>query len=220
MVFNKKLTSILGLSFAVLALGVHGSTLREHMHHHLYLGALGGYGSTTWEGLVPRQQNQNLALNMSTPVSVTEGGGVWGLLAGYEFGPSFALEASYMHYPRATVAFDAMSLFAFNNDNRSAFSTDTETLNLMAKAMIAIPKTKLRFYSSAGIADTHRDDILMNEWRVSPTFGAGFNYPLKEHLMSELGAHYTAGFGESQLSPADTYIPFLYSLTLSLVYFF
>src|SRR5262245_58450979 len=74
--------------------------------HPFYVGVLGGYGSTTWDGLVPTEENQNIALSLSTPLMVREGGGVWGLFAGYEFIPFFAIETSYMHYPAATITFD------------------------------------------------------------------------------------------------------------------
>lgn len=220
MVLNKKSAIILSLSLVFFSFCSQGTTLKEQIHHRLYVGGLGGYGATTWEGLVPKNQNQNLALNMSTPIKVREGGAVWGLLVGFELMPSFALEFNYMKYKKATVMFDEMSLFTFNNENRSEFSTDTATLSLMAKAMFYIPRTKLRFYSSAGIADIHRKDLLMDVWHVGPTFGVGFNYPLGEHLMGELGGNYAAGFGESQLSPSDTYIPFLYSFTFRLAYMF
>ena len=189
-------------------------------NHPLYLGAMGGYGSTTWRGLVPTKENQNPAISLSTPVNVTEGGALWGVIAGYEFIPYFALEASYMHYPNAKVAFDSTSLFSFTTDGLTAFDTHTESLSLMGKIMLLIPNTKFRVYSSAGAAGVHRNDILINDWRLSPTFGVGVNVHFTEHFMSEIGGNYTAGFGESNLNPTESYFPFLYSLTLRLAYCF
>ncbi|OCH97411.1 outer membrane beta-barrel protein [Legionella jamestowniensis] len=186
---------------------------------HLYIGAMGGYGSTTWEGLVPTRENQNMALSMSTPVKVREGGGVWGAFTGYEFARYFALELSYLDYPDAEVSFDPMSLFSFLNGNRVSFKTKTETVDLKAKIMLQIPKTSIRAYSSVGIAGIHRNDILVNQWRATPAFGAGFNYQLTNHWMLELGGNYTAGYGEAQLTPSDSYFPFLYSVVLRLAYF-
>ncbi|WP_347252122.1 outer membrane beta-barrel protein [Legionella sp.] len=186
----------------------------------IYLGVLGGYGSTTWEGLVPTKENQNSALNLSTPIRVREGGGVWGVLAGYEFISAFALEASYMHFPKADVFFDPDSLFSFNNNDLVTLSTNTDSLNLMAKIMLPISTTSFRIYSSVGIASVHRTDILTSDWRLSPTFGAGINYRVSNHVMAEIAGNYTAGYGESQLSPTDTYFPFLYSVTARLSYRF
>src|SRR5579871_4456332 len=62
----------------------------------IYLGITGGYGWTTWGGLVPPKNKQNFATNMSTPTYINEGGTLWGVFAGYEFLPYFALEGAYV----------------------------------------------------------------------------------------------------------------------------
>lgn len=185
-----------------------------------YIGVAGGYGSTTWQGLVPSASNQNLALSISTPTWVDEGGFTWGMLAGYEFSPYFAIEASYAHYPDATIVFDSTSLFAFENDGKTELVTHTDTVSLMAKLMLIIPHTQIRAYSSAGAARVLRTDDVNRNWRISPTFGVGLNYEITAHLMGELGANYTAGYGESELNPANDYVPFLYSVQLKLAYRF
>ena len=188
--------------------------------HAPYVGFIGGYGSTTWEGLVPSSGNKNIAMSMSTPVEVKEGGGVWGILAGYEFSPYFAVEANYVRYPDAQVSFDELSLFAFNHDNVTEFTTHTESLSLVGKIMLTVPNTKIRVFSSAGLAKLYREDMILDGRRITPNFGVGFIYSLTEHLMGSIVGDYTAGFGESQLNPADTYYPFLYSLTARLAYRF
>ncbi|CDZ77171.1 OmpA-like transmembrane domain protein [Legionella massiliensis] len=185
-----------------------------------YFGFLGGYGSTTWKGLVPAKENQNVALSLSTPLRAKEGGGVWGVLAGYEFIPALALEASYMRFSKAKVFFDQDSLFSFDHDDNVKLVTKTETLNLMGKILLPILQTPFRVFLSAGVAGIHRDDLLVKDWRVSPTFGGGLNYRLGQHAMVEIGGNYTAGYGESQLSPSDTYFPFLYSVSARLSYHF
>jgi len=196
------------------------TTLDSRFQHPLYIGALGGYGSTTWEGLVPSTANFNLAITMSAPIEVEEGGGVWGFFAGYEFNPNFQLEATYMHYPTAHILFDSSSIFSFmNNDNVDLF-THTESVSLMGKIMLFLPNTYFRVYSSVGIASVHREDIITDRWKYSPTFGLGLNYHFTEHFVGELGANYTAGFGESNLNPTASYFPFLYSTTLHLAYCF
>lgn len=188
--------------------------------HKAYFGALGGYGSTTWKGLVPSKENQNLAMSMSTPLTAEEGGTTWGAFIGYEFTPFFALEANYVDYPDARIGFDEFSLFAFENPGIYGFRTHTEAFSLMAKIMLVIPNTYFRVYSSAGVANLHRDDFILDDWRLTPTFGVGINYHFSEHFMGEFGGNYTAGFGESQLRPADTYYPFITSATVRLAYFF
>jgi hypothetical protein len=192
----------------------------EPFKYRMYLGGIGGSGSTTWGGLVPTRENQNVAMSLSTPTKVTEGGGVWGFFGGYEFTPFFAVEANYMKYPDATVFFDSMSLFSFINDNLTEFTTKTETVALMGKIMLVIPKANIRAFSSVGAAEVHRQDDLYNHWRLSPAFGVGLNYNFTPHFMGEIGGNYTAGYGEAQLNPTDVYFPFLYSVTLRFAYRF
>ncbi len=200
------------VSTAVCAQGTGG--------HPFYIGLTGGYGSTTWEGLVPSKANQGAALNISAPIFVKEGGGLWGAVIGYELTNFFALEANYRHYQKATITFDPDSLFAFDNDDETVFNTRTETTALMAKIMMGFPRTDLKAYSSFGVAGVHRVDTLKKQWKTTPTFGVGFNWSFSEHIMGELGANYTAGYGESELNPSEDYIPFLYSLFINLSYRF
>lgn len=188
--------------------------------HPFYIGFMGGYGSTTWNGLVPTKSNQNAAVTISTPVTVSEGGATWGALFGYQFTPHFALEGTYTQYPRASISFDEFSLFTFDHEGLKQFFTDTETVNLMAKFMLIVPETNLRVFSSLGAAGIHRNDIVVNGWMLSPTFGFGVNVLFDDRLMGELTGNYTTGYGESRLSPADSFYPFLFSLTLRIAYLF
>lgn len=190
---------------------MHSTAATHPFQHPFYFGGTAGAGSTTWEGLVPTEQNQNGALVMSTPIEVEEGGGVFGSFIGYEVNPYFAVEAAYTHYPSANVRFDQLSLFSFNNNFEEEYTTRTETVSVMGKIMLVIPNTNIRAYSSAGVADLHRKDMLLDDWRLSPTFSLGLNYNFTPRIMGEIGANYTAGFGESALEPCDTYFPFLYS---------
>lgn len=175
-----------------------------------YAGLTFGYGATTWGYLIP--PDENAAMNLSTPNKVSENGTLWGFFLGYEFNPNFALEASYMHYPEAKVYFDPSSLFTFDNDGLSGFTSHTQSIAIVGKFMIPIPRnTNFRAYSSAGAAGVHRDDIVNNSWTVSPNFGVGFTYLITARVMAELGIVYTAGDAISELNPADSFIPFLYS---------
>lgn len=214
--FNKKVAPFFVFFTSALILPcIYAS---NDVHRPFYFGGSFGHGATTWQGLVPNEQNQNMALGMSTPIKVSEGGLVGGAFLGYEFTPTFAIEASYMRYPQATVYFDPNSLFSFNNDDQTEFNTNTEVLSLMGKIMIPVSNTKWRLYSSIGIADVHRKDIMMDGSRLSPSFGVGLNLNISEHLMTELAANYTAGYGESQLEPSATYVPFLYSIFFRFAY--
>lgn len=188
--------------------------------HPLYFGAIAGYGSTTWQGLVPTKENQNAALMLSTPIDIEEGGSTWGLLAGYEFTRFFAIEINYVHFENANVHFDPMSLFSFYHNGLETLSTQTETVSLMGKLMVPIPHSKMKIYSGAGVAGVHRKDIVINDWSPGPNFGVGLNYDFTEHIMGEISGNFTAGHGESQLSPVDSYYPFLFSVAAHLIYRF
>ena len=109
-------------------------------------------------------------------------------------------------------------MFAFDNENLVNLETETSVVALMGKVMFIVPKSTARVFSSFGVARVQRDDQLNNTWRISPTFGLGANYNLDPHLMTEIGAVYTAGYGESELNPAKDFIPFLYGVFLKVAY--
>ena len=191
-----------------------------HYLEGFYAGVHGGLGSTTWEGLIPPMEKQNSAILISTPVRVREGGTVYGFFGGYDFTPHFGLELMYSQYPDARVDFSKFSLFAFKHNKRTYFNTSTKVFGLLAKLMIDIPETPFRLYSGAGLAKVCREDELLDQSRQSPTFSLGLMYDMTKHLMLEITVNYTAGFGVSELNPASTYIPFLYSGTFGLAYKF
>ena len=183
-----------------------------------YLGLAGGYGSSTWGWLVPNKEQQSPALMLSMPLSVTEGGGVWGVFSGYEFTKNFAAEITYLHFADAKVAFSDLSLFSFDHEGQSSFITQTETVSVMGKFILPIAPIKSNIYSSLGVAEVHRVDMFRAEWRTSPTFGLGLTHNITPHLMGDFGANYTAGYAEAQLEPTQVFFPFLYSVVFKLSY--
>lgn len=214
---KRKMTFLLSVLTCLSSLPSHADNLPDKFHYPFYIGLTYGYGSTTWGELVP--EKQNAAMNLSTPVSVNEGGAIWGILAGYELLPQFALEASYTRYPTARLYFDSMSLFTYYYD-RTELTTNVESGSLIAKFLLIIPRTSIRAFSSVGVAGVHRYDAIKNIWRVDPTFGGGFNYNFTEHWMTEIGINYTAGYGQAELNPAKDFVPFLYSVFLHFAYRF
>ena len=182
-----------------------------------YIGVNGGYGSTTWVGLVP-EIDQNMVLTMSAPIEVKEGGAAWGGFAGVEFTPFFALEANYLSYPDATVFFDKDSFFAFENNEQTELNTKTQAISLMAKFMLTLPGTSVRAYSSLGIGGIHRHDEINNVWIAAPSFGVGLNYIFTKHVMGEVVGNYMSGYGTSELNPVKDYVPFLYAAYARIAY--
>jgi hypothetical protein len=221
---KKNLKLLLIFQLCVYSLFCQAGAEADVQRHPLYVGVTGGYGSTTWTGLVPvdllSPDDQTFALKLSMPIRVDEGGGVWGFFAGYEFIPAFALEASFTRYQDATIRFDKDSNFNYYHHGLTEFVTQTETVSLMGKFMVMVPRTKIKIYSSVGGAALHRKDMLKDGWLYTPTFGVGFNTDFSPHIMGELGANFTAGYGEVQLNPTDVYFPFLYSVFARLAYRF
>jgi hypothetical protein len=213
---HKRFFILLGLATLFVTTSYASVPYSDKFRYPLYLGISGGYGATTWGKLVPK--DPSAAMNLSTPTSVNENGFGWGVFAGYEISPQFAVEGAYTRYPNATLFFDPTSLFTFDNNGITSFVSKTEAVSLMAKLMLFIPNTTIRGFSSAGIAAIHRDDIVKNIWRADPTFGAGFNYNLSEHWMTELVVNYTAGYGEAEVDPTKDFVPFVYSAFLRLAY--
>jgi hypothetical protein len=195
------------------------STQQTIFNRPFYAGVTFAYGATTWSYLI--SDDPNAAMALSTPTKVQESGEEWGLIAGYEFLPTFALELSYDHYPRAKVTFDPMSLFTFEHDGLTSFYTNTESLSLMGKFMVLIPHNEnFRVFGSAGAAVVHREDILTDKYLLTAKFGVGGNFAVNDTLTFEFGFDYTAGNGVSELNPAEHFIPFLYSVFTRLVLHF
>lgn len=194
-----------------------GTPLNEDLFSHPFsIGLMAGYGTTTWAGLVPTQEEQG-ALAVSTPIDANEGGAAWGIFMGYELTPYFGLEGSYIQYPDAVVTFDDMSIFTLDHE-ASHFSTKTSVLSLIGRILVTIPNTKLKIYSGTGVASVHRKDILKDDSLITPNFVFGANYRIQPQVLAEVGAYFTVGYGEATLQPANEFIPFLYSLMLKVAY--
>jgi hypothetical protein len=216
----RAIIAVLLLFFAILShaeMRKEGVLTTDAFRFPFYVGISGGFGTTTWNQLVSR--NQTAAMALSTPIRAQEGGAAWGIYAGYEFIPSFGVQASYMRYPSSKIFFDPMSIFAFDHES-TQLSTKTEIVSLSGKFMAIVPYTTVRAYSSVGVAGVHRYDYVNNIWILSPTFGVGLSYNLTPHLMLEIGGDYTTGSGQAELDPAEHYIPFTYAVFTRTAYRF
>lgn len=184
------------------------------------LGLSGGFGDTTWQGLVPKLHNQNSAITLSTPIQVNEGGKIWGLNLAYELNPSFAIETNYLNYPPVKIKFDDCSLFAFYQNGSTELITQTSNFSVSFKIMGFIPRSNIRIFSSAGLAKIIRKDLINQNNIISPQFGLGANMNILPHLMIEIGLGYTSGYGESEINPVDDFFPFFLSAVGKLAYRF
>ena len=208
------------LIFVIVVVSSHGLFAASQTKYPWFVGAGAGYGSTLWRGLVPEIGNQNMALSMSTPIKVDEGGLLWGFGGGVEVFPQFQLEFFYWKYPNATIHFDSESLFTYENDNAISFRTNTYTYLLDGKFLVPWKDSALQIYATAGLAWLNRDDYVLSNEIISPSFGVGLNYGFTDHWMGEFGFVYTAGNGESELNPAADFMPFLYGIYTRIFYRF
>lgn len=180
-----------------------------------YVGSTIGYGSTTWAELIDNDSW------VSTPIKVNEGGVDGGIFTGYEFGPHFAVEAQYLQFRKAQIFFNKDVSDYTQNDGVSQMTSRTRTYSLETKFMAPIFSSPIRGFATAGAAVTRRSDVLAHtDHRLSPVFGAGFNYDVTKHVMSEFGFQYYTGYGKSENDPVYDYIPFLYSIHFKLAYRF
>lgn len=189
-----------------------------HADKPWFIGAAGGFGSTTWQGLVPIFERQNSAMSLSTPIDVKEGGGLWGVVGGVEAFQNFQLQFDYLQYPKATVFFDKDSLYSIDNDDSTEFTSRTHTWSIQGKFLVPWEDTKLRLFAGGGVAWMARRDDLLEQDIVTPTFALGLNYLINPRWMCEAVFSYTAGYGESELNPSAHYMPFLYGVFARLMY--
>lgn len=184
----------------------------ERVENPWFVGGVLGGGSTTWKGLVPETSKQNAAINLSTPIDVQEGGFVWGIAAGVEAFKNFQLQFDYMDYPDATINFDPDSIYSIDHDGATSLKSSTYSWSIQGKFLVPWRDTNLKPFASGGVAWIARRDELLQENLVSPVFGIGLNYTFTKNIMAEVAFTYTSGYGQSELSPADDYIPFLYAV--------
>lgn len=213
-------THVVIMLMAFYAMSCYGKDLLIPNYPLFYVGINAGYGSTTWDGLVPSPKNKNEVICISAPTEAVEGGVLWGVLAGVEFNPYLALEATYQQYPHAKIIFEETSLFAYDHHEHKGLTSDTDSISLVAKVMTFIPNTCARIFSGVGLAVTHRDDIVYDRRKIKPTFVFGANFTADRHWMLEVGVTYTAGDGQAELDPVKDYVPFLYSAGVRLDYRF
>jgi hypothetical protein len=192
----------------------------------VYIGVLGGWGSTDWRMLVPKCHgtknditNCKNLIDASAPLSAGDSGFIWGATAGYEIQPHFAIEGTVIRFPDTTITFNKVYNFytKLNNIDDETIRSITWAYYLVAKFMVQIGNTPIRGFANAGPELTYRKDILADCVRINPTFGVGLDYLVAAHAMVEIGFQYIAGYGESNTKPASCYIPFLYSLHLKLM---
>lgn len=222
---GKQLLAAATLLFFLGAAASANSFERLWQAHRFYFGPVLGYGSTDWSMMVMECDANDpfcsaQTVGSSAPIGTSgDNGLVWGVTAGYELKPSWAMEATYLHFPATQVRLnDPWNYYMEDGHDTIEFSSETWAMFAVAKFMTEIGNSGFRGFANAGIDFTARDDELTNTIRVNPTFGVGMNYVFPSDFMLELAFQYMTGYGAANEVPANDYIPFLYSLSFKLLY--
>lgn len=181
----------------------------------LYIGGTIGYGNTNWGGLVD-PNGETDGSDITTPISASDDGAVWGLFAGYEFSPHFALEGTFQHYPTSDIVFSQSSIYAPNPNSEYDFESETKAYTLITKFMVPILHTGIRVFGDMGPAYMYRTDVFADTGHWAATFGGGLNYDITPHLLAEVNFVYITGDGKATTQPVLAYMPFLYSANFGL----
>jgi len=177
---------------------------------HFYLGGSIAYGQTTWAELT----SNDFAVEVSAPKTAVDSGTTWGAFMGYQFDKNFAVETIYMRYPNTRMTFSDFSFYY----PLTAMVTRTQVYSLIAKFLFPISNGRINAFMHAGIAFTHRNDVLANVTRVAPTFGVGFMCNASRRVITELGFEYYVGYGKAERRPVNDFIPFLFAVYFRIGY--
>ncbi len=179
---------------------------------HFYLGGTIAYGQTTWPELA---NGHDVIVEASVPKTAQDFGTTCGGFVGYQFDTAFAVEAVYMRYPDSRLTFKTFTFYYPITE----MVTRTQVYSLIGKFLFPIANARISAFMHAGIAATHRSDVLAKvTTRVGPTFGVGFMCNASRRVITEFGFEYYVGYGKSERRPVDDYIPFLFSVYFRLGY--
>ena len=196
--------------------------ITQRVTYPLYFGGSLGYGNTNWSQITtsPQLHGNFNHDSLSATISDKPNGFAYGGLVGYQFSKHFTIETFYTKYPLTTVKFAAA-----NNYQIGELRTNTHSYSLVGKILAPFALTNVYVYADAGIAYVGRVDkkiiALPNQepnfrkrdvGHFGPSFGFGFAYNLTKHLFTEGSFQYTTGYGKADTTPAEDYIPFVYSL--------
>ncbi len=200
---------------------------KQHVTHPFYFGGSLGYGNTDWSEITTAPSTETVfnPATLSAPIGATQGGVAFGGYIGYQFSEHFTVEGIYTHYPMTKVTFSQDG----NNYNIGELKTNTNAYSLVGKIMVPFGFTKIYVYADAGVTYVMRDDNqttpLPDEipnfkeehiGHFGPSFGFGLAYDITPRIFTESSFQYTTGYGKADMRPAEDYIPFVYSLMMSL----
>lgn len=198
--------------------------LQPLMDHRFSVGAIAAWGSTNWSMLTPYCQGDEAclaAMENSMPVEAADTGFVWGVKLGYQIVENFAVEAVFRRFHDSVVNFAKWNSY----DNLPVGTPSTVHSSVYAYSLLGrffAPMFGSRFYAfaTAGPTVTHRKDMLTHRAHVNLSFGIGVGRVFWDRIQTEVAFFYSTGFDHSNMTPADSYMPFLLSLGIEVAYRF
>lgn len=196
----------------------------------VYFGVNLGGGTTEWSYLVDTTDADQVGGN--TPVHVTEGGPSWGVALGYDVSKNFDIELQYMQFANSNIDLGENSQYTDQNGNSiTNIVSKTQAYSLSGKFLAQVGHTHLRAFASVGAGVVVRSDPLVgyhftpsdnpplygssnytgknsDVTCVTPYLSSGLVYSFTRHWMLESGFQYYTGFGQSNVYPVGTFIPF------------
>jgi hypothetical protein len=184
--------------------------------HEIYIGVLGGYGSTNWSKI----QTDDPTLQASLPSHAKDAGLTWGVFIGDNIGKHYGVELRYQKFANSAISFAKYNEYAPAPDfNPFTMTSKTENYSLLGKLRVmAYPNVEL--YSILGASYTKRSDTLAKIGGLGGVFGGGTTFVINSHFSNALEFDFITGNASITLMPSTTYQPFLTSLSDKFIYTF
>lgn len=204
--------------------GLASVALKPLMDHRFSVGALVGYGSTSWNMLSAYCKGDEECLDTmsaSTPIGAEDKGLMWGVTLGYQIEENFAIRAIYRRFHSSIINFGAWSFYdKLPQETPCQISSSVYSYSLMGEFFAPMFGSPFFAFAELGPTVTHRKDLLTNRGHINLSFGMGFGRVLWKRFDARIAFFYSTGFDHSTTTPADSYTPFLLSLEFQLAYRF
>ena len=220
----RKIAWLAGLFLLLPIASVAAPALKPLVDRPFSAGVLLGYGTTNWRMLDAYCQGDAACLMLlpySTPVNSDDSGFAYGLQLGYQIEENFALELTYRRFANTRIYFAQYNSYKnLPHDKATSITSSVFAYSLMGKFYAPMGSSAYYAYASGGPSITHRYDALSRFSHVNFAFGMGLGRVLWERLRAEVDFFYSTGYDHATMTPAESYVPFLFSANLRLAYIF
>lgn len=204
------------LAAALLFSGGYSALLLADSWSGVYVGLMGGYGSTNWSKI----HTSDDTLQTTLPSQAKDGGAVWGIFIGDNIGKNYGVELRYQRFANSKISFTQYNEYSPPPDFPAfTMTSKTESYSLLGKLRVPVTQN-FELYAVMGGAYTERKDELANVYGLAGVFGAGSRIIFNNHISNALEFDFVTGNASINLEPAKSYLPFLTSLNYKFIYSF